>query len=82
MMASNGKATALYQHHCYENAGMLSLWFYREFDPEGPEPDDDPDAVRLLGPAPLDECEAAVRVLRLALSKLGLELAEEFTADD
>ena len=81
-MANNGKPTVYHELHCYENQGFETLWFYNGFEPDGPEPADDPNALRLLGPASPGECGTLVKALKLVLSKLGHDLAEEHGADD
>jgi len=81
-MAKNEKPTLYFEHHCYENVGLVTLWFYDNFDPEGPDPVDDPDAVRLVGPSSIGECMTVGKAIKLVLWRLGREVAEEHGADD
>jgi hypothetical protein len=78
-----GKPTLFHQHHCYApHAGLETLWFYREFRADGPEPEEDPNAIRILGPASSGECASVVKSIRIVLAELGLEVIEEHGADD
>ena len=51
-------------------------------DPDGPDPSDDPNAIKLVGPASSRECATAGNSIKRVLQALGQEIAEEHGADD
>jgi hypothetical protein len=82
-MKANDTPTLFYEFHCHEpHVGLETLWFYKAFDPDGPDPSDDPNAIKLVGPASSRECATAGNSIKRVLQALGQEIAEEHGADD
>ena len=79
----SAKPTLFHQHHCYPpHDGLETLWFYRDFRTDGPEPEEDPGAIRLLGPASPGECASVVKSILIVVAELGQQISEEYGADD
>ena len=82
-MRAGRKPTLFHEIHCHEpHIGLETLWFYKAFDPDGPDPSDDANAVKVVGPASPGECAAVAKSVKLVLRNLGHEVEEEHGADD
>jgi hypothetical protein len=75
--------TLFHEFHAYEpHIGLETLWFFKAYGPGGPDPADDPNATKLIGPVSPGECAAVVESIKLVLRNFGLEVGEESGMDD
>ena len=84
-MTEAGRPCLFVLHHVYEqpaDSALATLYFYREYDPNGPLVDEDPAALKLVGPTSLGECMTVIKSIKLVLEQLGIDCAQEHGCDD